>query len=42
MRITCIEEAPKRMALQISDSIPIKSVYYTEDNHTHEYIAFFG
>ena len=39
MRITCMEEAPKRMALRILDSIPIKSVY-TEDNHTHEHIAF--
>ena len=41
MRITCIEEAPKRMALRMLDSNPIKSVY-TEDNLTHEYIAFFG
>ena len=40
MRITCIEEAPKRMALRILDSNPIKSVY-TEDNLTHKYIAFF-
>ena len=34
MRITCIEEAPKRIALRILDSNPIKSVY-TEDNLTH-------